>query len=339
MKTIILGIESSCDETSASICIDGKVMNNIIATQSMHKEYGGVVPELASRAHQKNIILVVESALRGAKVKFSDLSAIAVTQGPGLLGALMVGYSYAKSLAFALDIPIINVNHMKAHILAHFIETPTPIFPFICLTVSGGHTQIVKVNSAVDMVVLGSTIDDAAGECVDKVAKLFGYPMPGGPIVDKAAIEFSGNEYDFPRPLFNKKTHNFSFSGLKTAMLRFKENYIQSSSCPEKTDEPYEIGPILASFFKSVTEVLIQKTFKAAEEHCLSNISVSGGLAASSKLRKVFEEESTRRGVKLYYPKPSLCTDNAAMVACLAAHRFEAGIFDDLSLDAFPNLQ
>ena len=177
MKTIILGIESSCDETSASICIDGKVMNNIIATQSIHKEYGGVVPELASRAHQKNIILVVESALKGAQIKFSDLSAIAVTQGPGLLGALMVGYSYAKSLAFALDIPIINVNHMKAHILAHFIETPAPIFPFLCLTVSGGHTQIVKVNSAIDMVVLGSTIDDAVGEAFDKGPNYWAFPI------------------------------------------------------------------------------------------------------------------------------------------------------------------
>jgi len=196
MKTIILGIESSCDETSASICIDGKVMNNIIATQSIHKEYGGVVPELASRAHQKNIVLVVESALKGAQVKFSDLSAISVTQGPGLLGALMVGYSYAKSLAFALNIPIINVNHMKAHILAHFIETPVPIFPFLCLTVSGGHTQIVKVNSAIDMVVLGSTIDDAVGEAFDKGAKLLGFSYPGGPQIDKYAV--SGNPDRFP---------------------------------------------------------------------------------------------------------------------------------------------
>ena len=227
MKTIILGIESSCDETSASICIDGKVMNNIIATQSIHEEYGGVVPELASRAHQKSIILVVESALRGAEVKFSDLSAIAVTQGPGLLGALMVGYSYAKSLAFALDIPIINVNHMKAHILAHFIETPTPIFPFICLTVSGGHTQIVKVNSAIDMVVLGSTIDDAVGEAFDKGAKLLGFPYPGGPKIDEYAA--SGNPQKFSFSESQIKGLNFSFSGIKTSLLYFLRDHLKNN--------------------------------------------------------------------------------------------------------------
>ena len=193
----ILGIESSCDDTAASVIYNGKILSNVVANQKIHEEFGGVVPELASRAHQKNIILVVESALRSAHVKFSDLSAIAVTQGPGLLGALMVGYSYAKSLAFALDIPIINVNHMKAHILAHFIETPTPIFPFICLTVSGGHTQIVKVNSAIEMVILGSTIDDAVGEAFDKGAKLLGFPYPGGPKIDKYATYGNPQKFSF----------------------------------------------------------------------------------------------------------------------------------------------
>ena len=227
MKIIILGIESSCDETSASICIDGKVINNIIATQSIHKEYGGVVPELASRAHQKNITLVVESALKAAGVKFSDLSAIAVTQGPGLLGALMVGYSYAKGLAFGLNIPIINVNHMKSHILAHFIETPVPKFPFLCLTVSGGHTQIVKVNSTIEMNILGSTKDDAVGEAFDKGAKLMGFPYPGGPQIEKYAI--SGNPNKFPFAESHITDFNFSFSGIKTSLLYFLRDHLKHS--------------------------------------------------------------------------------------------------------------
>ena len=227
MKIIILGIESSCDETSASICIDGKVMNNIVATQSIHKEYGGVVPELASRAHQKNIILVVESALKTAKIKFSDLSAIAVTQGPGLLGALMVGYSYAKSLAFALDIPIINVNHMKSHVLAHFIEKPIPKFPFLCLTVSGGHTQIVKVDSTIEMNVLGSTKDDAVGEAFDKGAKLMGFTYPGGPQIEKYAA--SGNPDKFLFTESQIKDLNFSFSGIKTSLLYFLQDHLKHS--------------------------------------------------------------------------------------------------------------
>ena len=227
MKIIILGIESSCDETSASICIDGKVMNNIIATQSIHKEYGGVVPELASRAHQKNIILVVESALKDAKVKFSDLTAIAVTQGPGLLGALMVGYSYAKSLAFALNIPIINVNHMKSHILAHFIETPVPEFPFLCLTVSGGHTQIVKVNSTIEMDVIGSTKDDAVGEAFDKGAKIMGFPYPGGPQIEKYAKAGNPNKFLFAESQMTDL--NFSFSGIKTSLLYFLRDHTKHS--------------------------------------------------------------------------------------------------------------
>ena len=271
MKTIILGIESSCDETSASICIDGKVMNNIIATQSIHEEYGGVVPELASRAHQKSIILVVESALRGAEVKFSDLSAIAVTQGPGLLGALMVGYSYAKSLAFALDIPVINVNHMKAHILAHFIETPIPIFPFICLTVSGGHTQIVKVNSAIDMVVLGSTIDDAVGEAFDKGAKLLGFPYPGGPKIDEYAA--SGNPQKFSFSESQIKGLNFSFSGIKTSLLYFLRDHLKNN--PDFILE--NLADICASYQKHLISMLMKKLVRAAEETSIRQIAIAGG--------------------------------------------------------------
>jgi N6-L-threonylcarbamoyladenine synthase len=315
MKTIILGLESSCDETSASICIDGKVMNNIIATQSIHEEYGGVVPELASRAHQKNIILVVESALRGAEVKFSDLSAIAVTQGPGLLGALMVGYSYAKSLAFALDIPIINVNHMKAHILAHFIETPTPIFPFICLTVSGGHTQIVKVNSAIDMVVLGSTIDDAVGEAFDKGAKLLGFPYPGGPKIDKYAA--SGNPQKFSFSESQIKGLDFSFSGIKTSLLYFLRDHLKNN--PDFILE--NLADICASYQKHLVSMLMKKLVLAAEETSIRQISIAGGVAANKELRTQLKQLGQKHQWMSFIPEFEYCTDNAAMVA-IAGHLY-----------------
>jgi N6-L-threonylcarbamoyladenine synthase len=315
MKTIILGLESSCDETSASICIDGKVMNNIIATQSIHEEYGGVVPELASRAHQKNIILVVESALRGAEIKFSDLSAIAVTQGPGLLGALMVGYSYAKSLAFALDIPIINVNHMKAHILAHFIETPTPIFPFICLTVSGGHTQIVKVNSAIDMVVLGSTIDDAVGEAFDKGAKLLGFPYPGGPKIDKYAA--SGNPQKFSFSESQIKGLDFSFSGIKTSLLYFLRDHLKNN--PDFILE--NLADICASYQKHLVSMLMKKLVLAAEETSIRQISIAGGVAANKELRTQLKQLGQKHQWMSFIPEFEYCTDNAAMVA-IAGHLY-----------------
>jgi N6-L-threonylcarbamoyladenine synthase len=315
MKTIILGIESSCDETSASICIDGKVMNNIIATQSIHEEYGGVVPELASRAHQKNIILVVESALRSAHVKFSDLSAIAVTQGPGLLGALMVGYSYAKSLAFALDIPIINVNHMKAHILAHFIETPTPIFPFICLTVSGGHTQIVKVNSAIEMVILGSTIDDAVGEAFDKGAKLLGFPYPGRPKIDKYAA--SGNPQKFSFSESQIKGLDFSFSGIKTSLLYFLRDHLKNN--PDFILE--NLADICASYQKHLVSMLMKKLVLAAEETSIRQISIAGGVAANKELRTQLKQLGQKHQWMSFIPEFEYCTDNAAMVA-IAGHLY-----------------
>ena len=325
MKTIILGIESSCDETSASICIDGKVMNNIIATQSIHEEYGGVVPELASRAHQKNIILVVESALRSAHVKFSDLSAIAVTQGPGLLGALMVGYSYAKSLAFALDIPIINVNHMKAHILAHFIETPTPIFPFICLTVSGGHTQIVKVNSAIDMVVLGSTIDDAVGEAFDKGAKLLGFPYPGGPKIDKYAA--SGNPQKFSFSESQIKGLDFSFSGIKTSLLYFLRDHLKNN--PDFILE--NLADICASYQKHLISMLMKKLVRAAEETSIRQIAIAGGVAANKELRTQLKQLSQKHQWMSYIPEFEYCTDNAAMVAISGHLYFQNKSFGHLT--------
>ena len=325
MKTIILGIESSCDETSASICIDGKVMNNIIATQSIHEEYGGVVPELASRAHQKNIILVVETAIKGAEVKFSDLSAIAVTQGPGLLGALMVGYSYAKSLAFALNIPIINVNHMKAHILAHFIETPVPIFPFLCLTVSGGHTQIVKVNSAIDMTVLGSTIDDAVGEAFDKGAKLLGFPYPGGPQIDKYAA--SGNPDKFPFSESQIKDLNFSFSGIKTSLLYFPRDHLKHN--PNFIQENRE--DICASYQKHLISMLMKKLVLAAEKTHIRQIAIAGGVAANRELRTQLKQLSQKYQWRSYIPEFEYCTDNAAMVALSGHLYFQNKFFGNLT--------
>ena len=337
-----LGIDTTFDDTSVSV-LRGKreILANLTLSQyKEHEEFGGVVPERASRKHLEVIHLLIDDALKKADIDFTGIDYIAVSNHPGLLGSLLVGLSVAKSLAYSLGCPIIGINHVEAHPYANVLDHGEMQFPILHLVVAGGHTLLMHSRDHFDYDIIGSTIDDAAGECVDKVAKLFGFPMPGGPVVDQAAMEYSGEEYDFPRPLLNKNTHNFSFSGLKTAMLRFKENCMQSSSSgPEKPDKLYETGPVLASFFQSVTDVLLHKTFNAAEEYGLRNISVSGGLAASRKLRKSFEEESSRRGLKLYYPQSSLCTDNAAMVACLAAHRFEAGLFDDLSLDAFPNLQ
>tara|TARA_B100000579_G_C22824550_1_gene852418 strand:+ start:431 stop:1459 length:1029 start_codon:yes stop_codon:yes gene_type:complete len=341
MSVTCLGIDTTFDDTSVSV-LRGKreILANLTLSQYKdHEEFGGVVPERASRKHLEVIHLLIDDSLNKANIEFKEIDYIAVSNFPGLLGSLLVGLSVAKSLAYTLDCPIIGINHVEAHPYANVLEHGEMQFPILHLVVAGGHTLLMHARDHFDYDIIGSTIDDAAGECVDKVAKMYGFPMPGGPVVDRAAIDYSGNEYNFPRPLLNKKTHDFSFSGLKTAMLRFKENSMQStSSSPEKTYEFNEIGPILASFFKSVSDVLLQKTFQAAEEYGLRNISVSGGLAASRRLRKAFEEESYRRGLKLYYPKSSLCTDNAAMVACLAAHRFEAGLFDDLSLDAFPNL-
>tara|TARA_B110000046_G_scaffold39963_1_gene44149 strand:- start:502 stop:1443 length:942 start_codon:yes stop_codon:yes gene_type:complete len=300
-------------------------MNNIIATQSIHEEYGGVVPELASRAHQKNIILVVETAIKGAEVKFSDLSAIAVTQGPGLLGALMVGYSYAKSLAFALNIPIINVNHMKAHILAHFIETPVPIFPFLCLTVSGGHTQIVKVNSAIDMTVLGSTIDDAVGEAFDKGAKLLGFPYPGGPQIDKYAA--SGNPDKFPFSESQIKDLNFSFSGIKTSLLYFLRDHLKHN--PNFIQENRE--DICASYQKHLISMLMKKLVLAAEKTHIRQIAIAGGVAANRELRTQLKQLSQKYQWRSYIPEFEYCTDNAAMVALSGHLYFQNKFFGNLT--------
>jgi len=330
-KSIGLGIDTTFDDTSIAV-LSGKseILSNLTLSQYKdHEAFGGVVPERASRKHLEVIHFLIEKALAEAELDFKSLDYIAVSHCPGLLGALLVGVSVAKSLSYALDIPLIGINHVEAHPYANFLIHSQMKFPMLHLVVAGGHTLLLHAEAHFKYKIIGSSVDDAAGECVDKVAKMFGYPMPGGPVVDQYAVNTRSDMHDFPRPMIHKKNFLFSFSGLKTAMLRFRET-------PEfqKANE----AEVLSSFFQSIVDVLIHKTFSAAKELKLSSISVSGGLAASQKLRKSFEEESECRGIQLFYPPPKLCTDNAAMVTCLAAHRFEAQRWDDLSLPAFPNL-
>ncbi len=341
MSAIGLGIDTTFDDTSVAILFGkSEILANLTLSQfEDHEEFGGVVPERASRKHLEVIHHLISKALKEAGIDFKEIDYIAVSNYPGLLGSLLVGLMVAKSLAFALKCPLIGVNHVEAHPYANVLTYGEIKFPILHLVVAGGHTLLMNAKEHFDYKIVGQSLDDAAGECVDKVAKMYGYPMPGGPIVDKAALEYPGDAFSFPRPLMHKKDHNFSFSGLKTAMLRFVENnskkfYTRNNYLNLDERE----GPVLSSFFQSVIDVLIYKTFKAAEKFELKNISVSGGLAASKKLRLAFEEEAAKKNIDLFYPPPKLCTDNAAMVTCLAAHRYEVKQFDDLDLEAFPNL-
>jgi N6-L-threonylcarbamoyladenine synthase len=318
---ILLAIESSCDETSAAIMVDGELKSNVISTQLIHSEWGGVVPELASRAHQKSIIPVVQEALQKANINKNDLNAIAFTRGPGLLGALMIGTSFAKALALSLKIPLIDVNHMQAHVLAHFIEEPRPLFPFLCLTVSGGHTQLVWVKSALDMEIIGETMDDAVGEAFDKTAKLIGLPYPGGPLIDKLAKE--GNPDRFPFPMGEMPGLNFSFSGIKTSILYFLQkqvamnpNFIEEN----KTD-------ICASVQKTLVEILLRKVKKAMVQTSCKQIAIAGGVSANSGLRTRIQELGAKQGWEVFIPAFSYCTDNAGMIAMAAHFKAEAGEF------------
>lgn len=322
----ILAIESSCDETSASVIANGKVLNNIIATQSVHEKYGGVVPELASRAHQENIVPVVQEALDSASISKSELSAIAFTRGPGLMGALLVGVSFAKAMAQALDIPLIEVNHMQAHVLAHFIEDPKPTFPFLCLTVSGGHTQLVKVNSALDMQVIGETRDDAVGEAFDKTAKLLGLPYPGGPLIDKYAKEGNPKAFDFP--VTRMPNLDFSFSGIKTAVLYFLKEQLQGN--PDFIQE--NLYDLCASIQYTLIEMLRIKLVQAAKETGIRQIAIAGGVSANSGLRKTLELEAKKRNWELFIPKFEYCTDNAAMIAMAAHFKYLEGEFSSLEV-------
>lgn len=328
MSTTILAIESSCDETSAAVFHDGKILSNKIANQSVHEQYGGVVPELASRAHIQNIIPVVENALSTANCKLSSVNAIAFTQSPGLIGSLLVGSQFAKSLAVSLNIPLIAVHHMQAHVLANLIDDPKPSFPFLCLTVSGGHTQIVLCESPLSMSVIGETIDDAAGEAFDKSAKLLGLPYPGGPLIDKYAQKGDPDKFKFPEPQIPGL--DFSFSGLKTAILYFLQDNKKNN---EKFIEA-NMEDICASIQKRIITILLHKLKKAAEQTGVKDICIAGGVSANSGLRYAFAEMGKINNWRTFIPKFEYCTDNAAMIAITGYYKFLANDFASLNVSA-----
>ena len=339
----ILAIESSCDDTAASVCRNGEILSNIIANQAVHEKYGGVVPELASRAHLQNIVPVVAQALRVANCELSSVDAIAFTQAPGLIGSLLVGAQFAKSLALSLDKPLIAVHHMQAHVMANLIANEKPSFPFLCLTVSGGHTQIVLCKSANQMKVIGETIDDAAGEAFDKTAKLLGLPYPGGPLVDKYAREGNPNRFQFPEPKIPGL--NFSFSGLKTSILYFlrnagtsnvfKESFLVSEENQKKFIEE-NLADICASVQHRIVSILINKLKKAAKEYSIDQICIAGGVSANSGLRKALKETGEKMGWQTYIPAFEYCTDNAAMIAITAHFKYLENDFSDLSISPSP---
>jgi len=337
----ILAIESSCDETAAAICSDGRILSNIIAGQKVHEKYGGVVPELASRAHMQNIVPVVDTALQNAKVKIQNIDAVAFTQSPGLIGALLVGSQFAKSLALALDKPLIAVHHMQAHVLANLIDDPKPNFPFLCLTVSGGHTQIVFCESPTKMKVIGETIDDAAGEAFDKSAKLLGLPYPGGPLIDKYAAQGDPHRFSFPEP--QVPNLNFSFSGLKTSILYFLQNAGQSHVYKEEflADEASQkkfieenMNDLCACIQNRIVTILLNKLKKAVLETGIKDVCIAGGVSANSSLREAFEEAGKKYHWNTFIPKFEYCTDNAAMIAITGYYKFLEKDFADLSVTA-----
>lgn len=333
MDTYILAIESSCDDTSAAVIKNTKILANVIANQDVHKLYGGVVPELASRAHQQNIIPVIHRALDIAKISKNQLHAVAFTNGPGLLGSLLVGASFAKSFSMALDIPLIEVNHMHAHILAHFIDDPqqaqNPEFPFLCLTVSGGHTQIMLIKDYFDMEVIGQTIDDAAGEAFDKTAKIMGLPYPGGPLIDKWAKEGNPHAIKFPHP--NIPELNFSFSGLKTSVLYFLRDQLKKN--PDYIEQ--NKADLCASVQHTIIEILMHKLRKAAQQTGIKHVAIAGGVSANSGLRNAMLEEKEKSGWDVYIPKFEYSTDNAAMIAITGYFKYLKGDFANQNLTPF----
>lgn len=316
MQPVILAIESSCDETSASVIRNGKVLNNIIASQAVHQKYGGVVPELASRAHQQNIVTVVNEAMHGTNVDLTELNAIAFTRGPGLMGSLLVGVSFAKGMSLALNIPMIEVNHMQAHVLAHFIDDPQPKFPFLCLTVSGGHTQIVLVKDYLEMEVIGETQDDAVGEAFDKAAKIMGLPYPGGPMVDKYAQEGNSSAYKFSQT--SMPGLDFSFSGIKTQFLYFIRD--QKVKNPSFVDD--NLTDICASIQQHLVNMLLDRLEQASKQTGIKQIAIAGGVSANSGLRKSLQARGQKNGWDVFIPKFEYCTDNAAMIAIAAHYKF-----------------
>lgn len=320
----ILGIESSCDDTAAAVIHNGKILSNVVTTQKIHQEYGGVVPELASRAHQQNIVPVVHQAIQKAGIDKKSLNAVAFTRGPGLMGSLLVGTSFAKSLAMGLGIPLIEVNHMQAHILAHFIEAEgqtKPGFPFLALTISGGHTQIVKVNDYFDMEIIGQTIDDAVGEAFDKSAKILGLPYPGGPLIDKYAQQGNPKAFQFTKPKAGDL--DFSFSGLKTAVLYFIQNQV-------KQNENFiaeNLADICASIQFTIVDYLMDKLKNAVKQTGIKEIAIGGGVSANSSIRKALQDAEQKYGWKTHIPKFEFCTDNAAMIAIVGELKYKNNDF------------
>ena len=335
-EVFILAIESSCDDTAAAILCNDKVLSNVVANQLIHTQYGGVVPELASRAHQQNIVPVIDAALKKANIKKEQLSAIAFTQGPGLMGSLLVGSSFAKSMAVALGIPLIAVNHMHAHILAHFIDEEgfdKPEFPFLALTISGGHTQIVKVNHFFDMQIIGETTDDAVGEAFDKSAKILGLPYPGGPLVDKYAQ--SGNPKAFPFTKPKVPGLDFSFSGLKTAILYF----IQKEKAKKSNFVDENIQDICASIQYTIIEILMDKLKLAVQETGIKQIAIGGGVSANSGIRNTLKEAEQKYGWKTFVPKFEYTTDNAAMIGIVGYQKFLSQNFENASVVSKARIQ
>jgi N6-L-threonylcarbamoyladenine synthase len=318
---VILGIESSCDETSASVCTDGIILSNVIANQTIHEAYGGVVPELASRVHQQNIVPAVQQSLLNAQINKNDIDAVAFTRGPGLLGSLLVGVSFAKAFALARNLPLIEINHMQAHVLAHFIDDPKPAFPFLCLTVSGGHTQIVLVKDYFDMEVIGQTTDDAAGEALDKTSKILGLPYPGGPLIDKYARLGNPDAYRFPEPQIPGL--DFSFSGLKTAILYFIRDNVKLN--PNFVQD--NMADICASVEKRVVTILLNKLKKAALQNGIKDVALAGGVSANTGLRLGLKQMGEEMGWNTFIPKFEYCTDNAAMIAIAGYYKYLKGEF------------
>ena len=335
-NTYILGIESSCDDTAASILCNGKILSNVIANQAIHETYGGVVPELASRAHQQNIVPVVDQAIKQAEISMSDINAVAFTQGPGLMGSLLVGTSFAKSLAYGLDIPLIDVNHMQAHILAHFIEKEgykKPKFPFLAMTISGGHTQIVRVDAYFKMTVIGETIDDAVGEAFDKSGKILGLGYPAGPEIDKRAKLGNPKGFKFTRP--KVAGLNFSFSGLKTAILYFIQKQVKEN--PQFIVE--NLNDICASIQYTIVGILMDKLQLAVKETGIDRIAIGGGVSANSGIRAALKQAESRHGWQTHVPAFEFTTDNAAMIAIVGYLKFLENDFADQSIMATARLK
>ena len=331
MDITILGIESSCDDTSAAVIRGGRLLSNVIASQEVHRQYGGVIPELASRAHQQNIIPVVDRAIREAGIGMSDLDGIAFTRGPGLLGSLLVGVSFAKGLALSLDVPMMEINHLQGHICSHFIDLPDrdllhPRFPFLCLLVSGGHSQIVLVKDYLDMEIVGTTIDDAAGEAFDKCAKLMGLPYPGGPVIDRLAKEGDPKRFKFAKPSVDG--FNYSFSGLKTSFLYFLRDRMHED--PRFIDD--NKANLCASLQATIIDSLLAKLTKAAKQYDIRDIAIAGGVSANSGLREAIAEEGRKRGWRTFLPEFRFTTDNAAMIAVTGYFKYQRGEFAPMDI-------